>query len=505
MKKFTLLFVGLMSFMAYAQKRPNIVMIISDDHAYQAISAYGSTLMNTPNIDRIANEGARFDKAYVTNSICGPSRAVIMTGKYSHKNGFKDNETSRFDGSQDSFIKQLTKNGYNTAWIGKWHLGSIPEGFSYYNILQGQGWYYNSEFITEKEGKHVKEGYVANVIEDDAEKWLDERDTTKPFCLVIGHKNTHRVWIPDAQDMGEFDDRTFPLPSTFYDDYEGRKAAQIQDMTIAKTMILGYDLKMWKTKEDEDKDGSVRRMTPEQRAKFDAYYDPIRADFHAKNLTGDALTEWKYQRYMKDYLATARSLDRNIGRTLDYLDKHDLTNNTLVIYLSDQGFYMGEHGWFDKRFMYEESFRTPMVMRFPGVIKPGSVYNDFVMNLDLGPTILDVAGVEIPDDMQGESVMPVFKNKFDRDAMYYHYYEKGEHNVSPHFGVRDDRYKLIRFYDKVNSWELYDLKKDKHEMHNLYGQKKYKKITAKMKTKLKELIEKYQDEDAMKLFKTPIS
>lgn len=502
-KILTLIFVCATA-IAYAQKKPNIVIIVSDDHAYQTISAYGSKLMQTPNIDRIAKEGVRFDKAYVTNSICGPSRAVILTGKYSHKNGFKDNENSRFDGSQDSFIKQLTKNGYNTAWIGKWHLESIPEGFSYYNILQGQGQYYNSLFITEKEGQHIKNGYVANVIEDDAEQWLDERDQSKPFCLVIGHKNTHRVWLPDTQDMGEFDDRTFPLPVNFYDDYMGRKAAEVQDMTISKTMVMGYDLKMFKTKEEENKEGSVKRMTPEQRAKFDAYYGPIQKDFFSKNLSGNELTEWKYQRYMKDYLATARSLDRNIGRTLDYLDKHNLTNNTLVIYLSDQGFYMGEHGWFDKRFMYEESFRTPMVMRWPGVIKPGSVSNDFVMNLDLGPTVLDAAGIAIPADMQGKSILPVFKNQFDRDAMYYHYYEKGEHSVSPHFGIRTNRYKLIRFYDKVDSWELFDLQKDAHEMHNLYGQRKYHKITATLKKQLMGLIDSYEDMDAKKIFETPV-
>lgn len=483
-------------------KRPNIVVIISDDHAYQTISAYGSKLMNTPNIDRIANEGARFDRAYVTNSICGPSRAVILTGKYSHKNGFKDNENSTFDGSQDSFIKQLTKNGYNTAWIGKWHLESIPQGFSYYNILKGQGSYFNSTFITEKDGEHIKPGYVANVIEDEAEKWLDERDTTRPFCLVIGHKNTHRVWIPDFRDMGEFDDRVFPLPHNFYDKYKNRAAAAKQDMTIAKTMVLGYDLKMWKSKEEEDKDGSVRRMTPEQRQRFDAYYEPIRKDFFARNLSDNELTEWKYQRYLKDYLATARSLDRNIGRTLNYLDNHGLTDNTLVIYLSDQGFYMGEHGWFDKRFMYEESFRTPMIMRFPGRIQPGSVYGDFVMNLDMGPTILEAANVAIPEDMQGKSILPVFKKQFDRDALYYHYYEKGEHDVSPHFGIRTDNYKLIRFYDKVNAWELYDLKKDEHEMNNLYGQKKYSSVTKEMKTKLKELIHYYEDDDALKIFES---
>ncbi len=487
-----------------AQIKPNVVIIVSDDHAYQTISAYGSKLMNTPNIDRIANEGVRFDKAFVTNSICGPSRAVILTGKYSHKNGFKDNENSVFNGKQNTFIKELTNHGYNTAWIGKWHLESKPEGFSYYNILLGQGSYYNSDFITEKEGRHIKNGYVTNVVEDDAEKWLDERDKTKPFCLVIGHKNTHRVWIPDLQDMGEFDDRTFEVPATFYDDYKNRKAAKIQEMSIDKDMVLGYDLKMFPSKEAEDREGSVKRMTPEQRAKFDEYYEPIRKDFFSKNLSGKALAEWKYQRYMKDYLATARSLDRNIGRTLDYLDKHNLTDNTIVIYISDQGFYMGEHGWFDKRFMYEESFRTPMLMKYPGVIKPKTVSKDFVMNLDLGPTILDAAGITIPEDMQGKSILPIFKNKFDRKSVFYHYYEKGEHNVSPHFGVRNDRYKLIRFYDKVNSWELYDLKKDKHEINNLFGEKKYKKLATKLKEELKAKILEYDDQDALKIFNTEI-
>ncbi|MEO6683592.1 MAG: sulfatase [Ginsengibacter sp.] len=504
MKIFLSLFIVCVSTIVVAQKKPNVVMIISDDHAYQTISAYGSKLMNTPNIDRIANEGARFDKAYVTNSICGPSRAVILTGKYSHKNGFKDNENSRFDGSQDSFIKQLTRNGYNTAWIGKWHLESTPEGFSYYNILQGQGQYYNSNFISEKEGLHIKNGYVANVIEDEAEKWLDERDTTKPFCLVIGHKNTHRAWIPDLQDMGEFDDREFPLPANFYDNYTGRKAAEIQDMTISKTMVMGYDLKMFQTKEAADMEGSVKRMTADQRAKYDAYYDPIRKDFFSKKLSGNELTEWRFQRYMKDYLATARSLDRNIGRTLDYLDRNNLAENTLVIYISDQGFYMGEHGWFDKRFMYEESFRTPMMMRWPGVIKPGSTFNDFVMNLDIGPTILDAASVPVPEDMQGRSILPVIKKEFNRDAMYYHYYEKGEHNVSPHFGIRTNRYKLIRFYDKVNAWELFDLKNDPREIHNLYGQKKLATITKNLSAQLEQLIKKYEDDEALEILKSSI-
>jgi arylsulfatase A-like enzyme len=478
-----------------AQKKPNIVIIISDDHAYQAIGAYGNKMMQTPNIDRIAKEGTVFNKAYVTNSICGPSRAVILTGKYSHRNGFKDNENSRFDGSQDSFIKQLTAAGYLTAWIGKWHLESQPQGFNYWQVLPAQGQYYNPDFLMMDGQKKTFEGYVSNIIEDESEKWLDQRDKNRPFCLVIGHKATHRTWIPDTCDMGRFDQVTFPLPHNFYDDYANRLAAQKQDMSISKTMLMGYDLKMLS---DGEKEGSVDRMNTAQRKKFDAYYKPIQADLKARNLSGNALTEWKFQRYMRDYLSTATSLDRNIGRTLDYLDKNGLTENTIVIYMSDQGFYLGEHGWFDKRWMYEESFRTPMVMRYPGVIKPGSHLDEFVLNADIGPTMLDAAKVSIPKEMQGESFLPLVRdgNAKGRDEIYYHYYENGEHAVSPQFGVRTKRYKLIKFYKRVNSWELYDLQNDKVEMKNLYGQKGYEKITQTLKRELEKQIAKYQDLDA---------
>lgn len=481
----------------FAQHKPNILIIISDDHAYQSISAYGSKLMQTPNIDRIAKEGAIFNKAYVTNSICAPSRATLLTGKYSHKNGLKDN-LHQFDGSQNTFIKELRKGGYQTAWIGKWHLGTNPEGFDYWQIFPGQGSYYNPDFLMMDGSRKRVEGYATTLTEDVSENWLENRDKSKPFCLVIGHKAPHRTWIPDIEDMGKFDNVTFPLPHNFYDNYKGRKAAEIQDMTIAKTMILGYDLKMF---DGEIKEGSILRMTPAQRAKFDAYYKPIQQDLAARNLSGKELTEWKYQRYMRDYLSTTASLDRNIGRTLDYLDKNNLTKETIVVYLSDQGFYLGEHGWFDKRFMYEESFRTPMVMRYPGVIKPGTLNNDLVMNLDIAPTILAAAGVTTPGDMQGKSILPLFTKKKTnrREAVYYHYYENGEHSVSPHFGIQTKRYKLICFYEKVNDWELYDLKSDTHEMNNLFGKKGYEKITANLRKHLEQLIEQYQDEDAKKI------
>ncbi|WP_198673918.1 sulfatase family protein [Chitinophaga alhagiae] len=485
---------------AQSGKRPNIIIIVSDDHAFQAISAYGGNLMQTPGIDRLAREGAIFNHAYVTNSICGPSRAVILTGKYSHKNGFKDNR-SRFDAGQDQFAKRLRSAGYQTAWIGKWHLKSKPEGFDFWQILPGQGDYYNPDFLT-MDGKTVhKEGYVTNLITDDAEQWMSGRDTSRPFCLVIGHKATHRTWIPDTADLGLYDGRTFPLPANFYDDYEGRYAAAHQDMNIAHTMRLGYDLKM--TPDTGFGRSGYIRLNPAQRAKFDAYYKPIAADLAARKLSGKELTEWKYQRYMKDYLATAASLDRNIARVLNYLDAHHLSENTMVIYLSDQGFYMGEHGWFDKRFMYEESFRTPMVARYPGVLKPGSVINGLVMNLDIAPTCLDAAGVAIPAAVQGRSFLPLLKQPDARwrKSLYYHYYERGEHSVIPHFGVRTERYKLIRFYNGADKWELFDLQQDPSEMKNLYGRKGYEKITAGLKKELVRLIKEYDDEDALKLVK----
>ncbi len=486
---------------SFAQKKTNIVIIISDDHAYQAVSAYGRKLAHTPNIDRIAKEGVRFDRAYVTNSICGPSRAVLLTGKYSHKNGFRDHNGPGFDGAQPTFIKELGKAGYQTGWIGKWHLKTAPQGFTYWKIFPGQGYYFNPELIKMDGSTERIEGYASNIVEDIAEEWLDQRDTSRPFCLVIGHKAAHRTWMPDTPDLGRFDRVTFPLPENFYDPYTGRQGASLQEMSIAKDMRMGYDLKMFDSKEAAEQDANIKRMTPAQRAKFDAYYDPIQADLNKRKLPGNALAEWKYQRYMRDYLSTAASIDRNVGRTLDYLDKHGLTENTLVIYVSDQGFYLGEHGWFDKRWMYEESFRTPMVMRYPGVVKPGGVNNNMVMNLDIAPTVLEAAGVKAPADMQGASFLPLVAGKpgKGREVLYYHYYENGEHAVSPHFGISTGRYKLIRMYKKIDDWELYDLEKDPAEMNDLYGKKGYEALTARLKEQLKQTVRKYEDTDAEKV------
>ena len=483
------------SFSTNAQKRPNIIVIISDDHAYQAIGAYGAKYGISPNIDKLAKQGVTFNNAFVTNSICGPSRAVLLTGKYSHKNGFKDNQ-SKFDASQDIFIKRLSAAGYQTAWIGKWHLETTPQGFDYWKILPGQGDYYNPDFLTMDGGRMKEHGYVTDIITNLSEDWLSHRDTSKPFCLVIGHKATHRVWIPDVNDLGMFDKTTFPLPSNFYDDYDNRYAAAHQDMNIANTMRLGYDLKV--LPDTGFGKGRYTGMDSLQRAKFDAYYKPIEKDFQTKNLTGKALTEWKFQHYMRDYLTTAYSLDKNIGRVMDYLDQNNLTNNTLIIYTSDQGFYLGEHGWFDKRFMYEESFKTPLVMRYPGVVKPGSINNDLVANIDFAPTFLDAAHVPIPAEYRANRCYHCSKprRKILRKGVYYHYYEYGEHSVIPHFGIRTVRYKLIRFYQVKDNWELFDLANDKHEMNNIYGKKGYEKITAELKKQLSDLIKQYDDKEA---------
>ncbi|WP_433895614.1 sulfatase family protein [Sphingobacterium mizutaii] len=502
MRILTLICFCLISLASFAQRKPNIVVIISDDHSYQTIGAYGSKIGHTPNLDRIAKEGAVFTRGYVTNSICGPSRASLLTGKYSNKNGFKDNETSNFNHGQNSFVKELHNNGYQTAWIGKIHLGRKLEGFDYYSILTGQGHYFNPDFISSKEGdKEVvarEEGYVADLVTDKALDWLKEQDKQEPFCLIIGHKNTHRTWMPAIEDFGKNDAKEIPLPETFYDDYAGRKAAAGQEMSIDKDMQMGYDLKMFENIEKMRADGNFSRMSDEQFQAYVDYYKPIYEELKKSNLSGKALAEWKYHRYMVDYLNTAESMDRNIGRVLDYLKEHNLEDNTLVLYLSDQGFYMGEHGWFDKRFMYEESFRTPMLMKLPGMIKPSSKITGMVSNVDIGPTFLELSGTKVPADMQGRSFLSLLngKKKDIQDQIYYHYYENGEHAVSPHFGVSDGRYKLIRFYKRVDAWELYDMKADPREMKNVYGQAKYKKVQARLEKLLKQEIDRLEDEDA---------
>ncbi len=485
------------------QKKPmNILYIMSDDHSYQTISAYDNRFVHTPNIDWIANHGVRFTESFVANSLSGPSRACMLTGKHSHKNGFTDN-TRTFDGSQQTYPKLLQKAGYQTAIIGKWHLTSYPTGFDYWDILTGQGDYYNPDFILN--GKKIRrEGYVTNIIADLTIDWMEnKRDKDKPFCVLMHNKAPHRVWSPDTCDLDLYNDVEYPLPENFYDDYAGRKAAAKQKMNIMRDMDIVYDNKM-ADKENEihsNKDleawgrANYNRMTPSQREQWDRHYDPIIKKFKQAGLTGKALAEWKYQRYMHDYMRVVASVDRNVGRVIDYLRKHDLLDNTLIVYTSDQGFYMGEHGWFDKRFMYEESFRTPLLMYLPGG-KHGDV-KEMVQNIDYAPTFLELAGVPVPKDIQGMSLLPLLQGKNVknwRKSLYYHYYEyPAEHSVCRHYGIRTERYSLIHFYNDINTWELYDIKKDPESMHNLYGKPGTEKLTRKLKKQLLDLQKMYDD------------
>jgi arylsulfatase A-like enzyme len=487
------------------RERPNILYIMTDDHSFQTISAYGGTLINTPNIDRIASEGIIFTNSFVGNSICAPSRATMLTGKHTHKNGQMTNEVT-FDGSQVTFPKVLQQAGYKTAMIGKWHLKSDPTGFDHWNILPGQGEYYNPDFI--RMGENVRyEGYCTTITTDLALEWLDGLEKEDPFCLLLHHKAPHRTWQPDTIHFGEFKDITYPVPPNFFDEYEGRKAADEQKLSIREDdMDIRYDLKM----QDEKIPSRfpwidhTARMNEAQKKAWEAHYTPIKDDFLAQNLQGSDLHIWKYQRYMRDYLACIRSVDENIGRVLTYLEKNGLLDNTLIVYTSDQGFYMGEHGWFDKRFMYEESFRTPLVMRLPKGFSIQGEIPQMVQNIDYAPTFIDMAGAEIPAEIQGKSLMPLLagQKKADwRDAVYYHYYEfPNEHMVKKHYGIRNKKFKLIHFYDDINEWEFYDLEKDPSEMKNLYGNPSFSVEIEKMKNDLKNLIVQYDDNVALELF-----
>jgi arylsulfatase A-like enzyme len=486
--------------------RPNILWIYSDDHADHAVSAYGGRLADvapTPNIDRIANDGILFRNSFVTNSICGPCRAVIQTGKHSHINGFRTNG-DKFDGSQQTFPKLLRQGGYQTAVIGKWHLGTDPQGYDFWQVLPGQGHYYNPDFLTAG-GTMQVHGYVTDLITDRALEWLEsDRDPEKPFMLMVQHKAPHREWEPGPDHLNTFDDVTIPEPDNLFDDYEGRgTAAHAQDMSIAKTMRMEADLKVWPEKGEpvskaleQVMNRTLGRMDDEQRANWDAAYNPKNREFRKANLEGDDLVRWKYQRYMKDYLRCIRSVDDNVGRLLDYLEKTGLDENTVVFYSSDQSFYLGDHGWFDKRFIYEESLRTPLVARWPGVTRPGSETPALVQNLDCAETFLDLAGVPIPPDMQGASLTPIMKGKTPADwrtSIYYQYYEGEDrvHKVYKHYGLRTDRYKLVYFYT-LDEWEFYDLKTDPKEMKSRYDDPKYAKKIDELKIELKRLRKLYQ-------------
>ncbi len=455
-------------------KQPNILFIFSDDHAWQALSAYGESrhLLNTPNLDRIANEGMRFNRCIVPNSICGPSRATILTGKYSHINGFYNNSNSRFDGSQVTFPKLLQGAGYQTAIFGKWHLISDPTGFDYWHILPGQGLYYNPPMI--KNGEQVKhEGYTTDIITDLTLDWLKSRDKSKPFMLMCQHKAPHREWEPALRHLGHDGDRQHLEPETLFDNYSGRGLAEHdQDMTIEKTMTP-RDVKLV----------APGNLTPAQRAEWDAYYEPRNEKFRKANLSGKDLVRWRYQRYMHDYLGCIKAVDENVGRLLKYLDDEGLGDDTIVVYTADQGFYLGEHGWFDKRWIFEESLRTPLLVRWPGVTKPGSTSDALVSNVDFAETFLDIAGIEIPAAMQGRSFISLLEGKQPDDwrtSFYYHYYEYPRpHHVRPHYGVVTDRHKLVHFYGPdTDYWELFDLKTDPHELTSVYNEASYADVQS---------------------------
>ncbi|WP_281614960.1 sulfatase [Flammeovirga sp. SubArs3] len=493
-------------------KRPNILFIMSDDHAYQAISAYDKTLTSTPNIDRIADEGMKFNNACVTNSICSPSRAVILTGKHSHINGKTDNHFP-FNKDNVTFPQIFQEAGYQTAMFGKLHFGNNPKGFDQFKILIGQGHYYNPTFITKEEGKKDYKGYVTDIVTDMTLDWLDkERDKEKPFMLMYLHKAPHREWLPDEKHYKEFTTKTFKEPETLFDDYAGRAtAAHTAEMNILKHMNWAGDSKLYPATMEAlgIKEGSHwdyeafnkerDRMTNEQREAWDKVYKPVNEDFAKKfaSMNEKELMQWRYQRYMQDYLGTIASVDDNVGRVLDYLDENKLADNTLVVYTSDQGFYLGEHGWFDKRFAYNESFKTPLLIRWPNKIKGGMTNEEMVQNLDFAQTFLAAAGIEAPSDMQGESLMPLLTGndaEWDREAVYYHYYEYPSiHMVKRHYAIITKEYKLIHYYYDVDEWELFDRKKDPHEMKNVYNDPEYKEVVAKMKKDLADLRVKYKD------------
>jgi arylsulfatase A-like enzyme len=461
---------------------PNVLFIFADDHASQAISAYGHplNLVQTPNIDRLAKEGMIFRRCMVPNSICGPSRAVIQTGKYNHLNGFFRNG-NRFDSAQQTMPKLMKAAGYQTAVVGKWHLESDPVGYDYWHILPGQGIYYNPPMI--KNGERMQHtGYTTDLITDFSIEWLKNRDKSKPFLLMAQHKAPHREWAPALRHLGWNGNRRFPEPETLFDDYSGRgRAEHEQDMTLEKT-FTPLDAKLT----------TPGYLNDEQRKEWDAYYAPRNEEFRKANLTGKDLVRWRYQRYMHDYLGTILAVDESVGRLLKFLDDEGLADNTLVVYSSDQGFYLGEHGWFDKRWIYEESLTTPLLVRWPSVTKAGSSSDAIVSNLDFPETFLDAAGQPIPSDMQGRSLRQVLNGQTPADwrkSFYYHYYEfPGPHSVRKHYGVVTDRYKLFHFYEpEMNYWTLIDRQTDARELKNVYDDAAYARTRQELHAELDRL------------------
>ncbi len=504
----SIVIVGTSVFPAFAQKQPNIVFIFSDDHAPHAIGAYDGWLKSvipTPNIDELAKQGMLFQNSYCTNSICGPSRAVIITGKHSHLNGFMNNGNS-FDGDQQTFPKLLRNVGYQTAMIGKWHLKSNPQGFDYWDILPGQGDYYNPRLISQS-GRRQVEGHCTEIVTDLAIDWLDKnRDQDKPFMLMCQHKAPHRCWMPAPEHLNLYDDIEIPEPDTLFDDYaDNAPAARNQEMEIDRHMHIVYDLftdppEGWdgdpKLRTDRSGRRNMEKMTKEQLATWNAAYQDENEAFAKANLKGDDLVRWKFQRYAKNYLRCVRGVDDSVGRIMKYLKDNGLEENTIVVYSSDQGFYVGDHGWYDKRWMYEESFKMPLIVKWPGNTKPGTRNTNLVQNLDYAETFLEMAGAKVPDDMQGRSLVPLLRGEEVKDwrtSMYYHFYEYPSVHMCPkHNGVRNERYKLINIYE-FGGFEFYDLEKDPDEKTNQYNNPAYQTEIATMKAELESLRNKFGD------------
>lgn len=477
------------SFVAAAPPTPpNILFIMTDDHAAHAISAYGSQVNRTPRLDRLAEQGMRFDRCFAVNSICTPSRATILTGKYSHQNGVP--VFNRFDGSQPTVAKYLQAAGYHTGMIGKWHLGSDPTGFNEWVVLPGQGAYFDPEVLV-PEGRKVIRGYATDIITDLAIDFLQRRPQDKPFFLMCHHKAPHRPWEPDPKHRAMFAGKAIPEPATLRDDYGTRSDALRENKQRVFDDLTRRDLKL---------EPPSTLQAAERQRWLDTKpleVDVVKDGVH-QLLTGEALNRWKYQRYMQDYLACIQSVDDNVGRLLDWLDAHGLRDNTLVIYTSDQGFFLGDHGLYDKRFMYEPSIKMPFLVRWPGVIRPGSVQDALAINPDFAPTFLATAGLPVPDDMQGRSLLPLFKGERPADwrtSFYYRYYhDPGHHNTRAHYGVRTETHKLIYYWAK-DQWELFDLRNDPQELRNLYLEPAQQTLVATLKTELYRLKSQLGDTD----------
>ena len=482
---------------AEAREKPNIVFVFSDDHSLQTIGAYGGRLSEfcrqhqvTPNIDKLAAQGGLFVNSFCGNSLCSPSRASILTGLHSHANGVMTLSKPIREGVW-TFPGTLREAGYQTAVIGKWHLGKTPANTDYWRLLDGQGTYWHPKFAG-PDGIEQRSGYATDLITDMSLDWLRQRDKKKPFMIMVQHKAPHRNWMPPPRYYSWLAKVKIPEPSTLFDDYAGRTSgAHNQKMEISSIMTLPGDLKVMEPGKWLEE---FPRMSESERVEWTTAFGTRNEAFFKANLTGPELTRWKYQEYMKDYLRCIKAVDDSLGRLVDYLKEEGLDQNTVVIYASDQGFFNGEHGWFDKRWIYEESIHMPLIVRWPGVVKPRTHFTPLVQNIDYASTFVELAGGKSPEGLHGRSLVPILRGQTPanwRTSLYYHYYDSG-HGVPKHYGVRTDRYTLAHFY-QTDEWELYDLKKDPQQMRSVYGEPAYAKTVTGLKSELARLRAEFND------------